>query len=162
MSELVNKAQLFASQAHAGQQYDGGPYTKHLAAVAAVLTRYGVTDEELLCAAWLHDTVEDTPISVESIEKLFGSRVSDLVWRVTNEEGRNRKERHAKTYGKIAANKDAVTLKLADRIANVEASLASEQDFLGMYKKEFEGFKQALYTQGENEAMWAHLASLLQ
>jgi len=161
MSDALSKAREFAADAHLGQEYDGGPYTKHLYAVVNVLARFGVNDEELQMAAWLHDTVEDTDVSLEEIEELFGARVRDLVWRVTNEPGKNRKERHVKTYVKIKASKDAVVLKLADRIANVEASIEHEQDFLNMYKKEFQGFKEALYTTGENEAMWSHLTDLL-
>jgi hypothetical protein len=84
--------------------------------------------------------------------------VARLVHAVTNEPGQNRRARHAATYPKIReAGDNAITLKLADRIANVEAG----GNLVGMYKKEHEDFKRALYTPGQAEEMWAHLNQLL-
>lgn len=161
MNDLVSVAARFAANRHEGQSYDGGPYTIHLAAVVAVLQRFGINDPEMLAAAWLHDVVEDTDTTNEELEPMFGDRVANLVYRVTNEMGRNRRERHAKTYPKIKASTDATTLKLADRIANSEASLANRPDLLDMYKKEYAAFKNALFTAGTHDLMWAHLDTLL-
>ncbi len=160
MTDIVERAIKFATEKHEGQTYDGGPYTKHLSWVADVAARYGCTDEEILCACWLHDTVEDTGTTKEEIASNFGTRVADLVWRVTNEPGRNRRERHEKTYGKIKADQGAMFLKLCDRIANVEAS-QSNVDFLRMYQKEWEDFIRLLYVPGLYNDMWNHLATLL-
>lgn len=165
--QLLEKAMAFAQEAHKGQMYGkekNVPYTAHTAMVERVLRRFGFTDEALLAAAWLHDTVEDTATTLDQIRAEFGDRVHDLVWAATNEPGRNRKERHALTYPKIVKVDGAVNLKLADRIANVEFSI-SEGDygasFMKMYKSEYEGFKAALQPAGGHPDMWKRLDELL-
>lgn len=162
MSTLaIQAAEAFASVQHADQKYGEESYTKHLAHVAEVLRRFSFTSEDLQVAAWLHDTVEDTGASLTQIEMMFGRNVADIVGRVTNEPGKNRKERHAKTYPKIQASVDATTLKLADRIANVEASIETASDKLGMYQKEHKSFRSLLYKSGVHEGMWRHLDFLI-
>lgn len=159
---MLKFARYYASVKHAGQTYSGDlPYTHHLAAVEAVLRRFGgpgVDDGEMLAAAWLHDVVEDTGTKLKQIEELFGAEVARLVGAVTNEPGENRKVRHALTYPKIReAGPKAVVLKLADRIANVEAG----GSMVKMYRKEYESFKRNLYTIGQSSAMWLHLDLIL-
>lgn len=113
---------FYASTKHAGQMYSGGlPYTHHLQAVEDVLRRFGVTDEDMLTAAWGHDMIEDCDVKIKDVAEMFGNRVAELISAVTNEKGDNRKIRAALTYPKIRATFGAVQLKLADRIANVEA-----------------------------------------
>lgn len=155
----LRHVKFFATVRHADQRYSSGlPYTHHLAAVEQVLRRFGVSDENLLTASWLHDVVEDTETKVKEIEEMFGSEVARIVHAVTNEDAPNRKMRHALTYPKIRdAGLSAITLKLADRIANVE----SGGNLIGMYRKEHEDFRRALYTPGQAEEMWAHLNSLI-
>lgn len=161
-SLAIQAAQAFASVKHEGQKYgDTEPYTKHLAHVAEVLLRFKFDDEDLIVAAWLHDSVEDTDATITQIEMMFGRRVADIVGRVTNEPGKNRKERHAKTYPKIQKSMDATTIKLADRIANVESSVEASSDKLGMYRKEHEAFKALLHKDGVHDAMWRHLDFLI-
>lgn len=162
MGTALEAAQLMAANAHQGQMYgENQPYTVHLERVVETLQRYGVTDENMLVAGWLHDIVEDTDVTLNQVELMFGRTVSDLVGRVTNEEGKNRKERHAKTYPKIKASDDALVLKLADRIANVEYSVEQgDKDKLKMYSKEYEGFREAL-NDGKNIKMWNQLDFLL-
>lgn len=156
-------AKYFAATKHGDQKYGPLPYTHHLAAVEAVLRRFGTMDSrcpvtvDMLEAAWLHDVVEDTPTKLKEIEELFGETVASLVRAVTNEEGPNRKVRAALTYPKIRAMPGATTLKLADRIANVE----NGGKLVSMYAKELEDFKRNLYVPGENEEMWTHLEGLL-
>lgn len=157
MSERVKLAQEIATKFHADQKYGSDPYTKHLSNVVEVLGRYEVTDEDIIVAAWLHDSVEDTDLTIEDIKTLFGDRVADLVFRVTNESGANRKERHVKTYPKIKESSDALLLKLADRIANNERSIVDNAKLLKMYRDEYPAFKDALYTKGVHEELWKHL-----
>lgn len=158
----VQAAMAFAATMHGDQKYgDNKPYTMHLAHVAEVLSRFKFDSEDLQVAAWLHDSVEDTAATINQVKLMFGNNVADLVERVTNEPGKNRKERHEKTYPKIQASVDATTLKLADRIANVEVSVADSSPQLGMYRKEHESFKSLLYKSGPHEAMWRHLDFLI-
>ena len=153
----------FVSEHHKNQTYSlDRPYTFHLRAVRDTVFKflayipYGVSVEVVVLAAWGHDLIEDTGVSREELENRYGSEVSDLIWRVSNEAGINRKARHDATYGKIKECDTAVFLKLCDRIANVEAGGKT-----GMYKKEWLGFKAALYTEGEFEVLWAALEQLL-
>ncbi len=80
MSERLDQAIIFATNAHAGQtrKRESTPYILHpleVAAIAADLT----TDENVIIAALLHDTVEDTDVTLEQIKNVFGPRVAELV-----------------------------------------------------------------------------------
>jgi (p)ppGpp synthase/HD superfamily hydrolase len=166
----LEEAKALAEIAHGPQRYGDGLYSIHLAAVEQVMRRFGVTDNDLLVAAWLHDTLEDTNLRAEEIARLFGVRVRNLVQAVTDEPGKNRRERHEKTYPKLLqAGNAAVLLKLADRIANVEQS-AKETDpvklksYMKMYRNEYPDFQRMLRRddQGETAAvMWRRLDELL-
>lgn len=163
MSTALQAAQAFAELYHGSQKYgEELPYSYHLGCVVNVLKRFGVQDEDILIAGWLHDSLEDTSATMLQLEAAFGRRVADLVHRVTNESGKNRKERHEKTYPKILASDDAITLKLADRIANIEHSVDNDdKDKLKMYKKEYQAFRSKLYKLGEHDVMWRHLDFML-
>lgn len=152
-------AYSFAAEKHAQQRYGNAPYTVHLEAVRAVLRDVGFDDAHpLAIAAWLHDTIEDTETTRDEVLAHFGVEVADLVWAVTGV-GQNRKERNAHAYAKIRATPNAATLKLADRIANVEASV-NVPDKLAMYRKEWPGFREALDGCGL-PALWERLKKAL-
>jgi (p)ppGpp synthase/HD superfamily hydrolase len=148
----------FAVAAHGDQEYGDLPYVDHLQEVAITLCRFGVRGPIILAAAWLHDVLEDTSVTPADLAFSFGPEVTALVVAVTNEPGANRKERAIRTYPKIRRfGKDAVVLKLADRIANTEHSIARQTPQLKMYRREFPEFSTALYASGEADAMWDHL-----
>jgi (p)ppGpp synthase/HD superfamily hydrolase len=155
----------FAEKAHSNQRYDEFPYTKHLEDVNNVLSRFGFHQEAhdfLHAAAWLHDVIEDTGHSYNDVKKIAGEEVADLVYCVTNELGKNRKERNEKTYPKIAQNKWAVVLKLADRIANVENCIANKSGVGQAYKKEYYSFHSSLYNEEHYiDDMWNYLGELI-
>jgi guanosine-3',5'-bis(diphosphate) 3'-pyrophosphohydrolase len=158
MHDLEVRARTFAQRAHAGQRYGDGDFLEgHLARVVSTLRKFGEDNPVLLAAAWLHDTVEDTEVTVEDIKVAFGDDVADLVWRLTDETDGNRKERHHQTHLKIRGRTEAVRIKLADRIANVEASIEQRTHLRGMYRAEHEMFKTDLYVFGEYEDMWNYL-----
>lgn len=160
-------AKMIATRRHSGDFYGVLPYTHHLQDVEYVLRRFDVggmtaegvpTNPDLFVAAWLHDIVEDTRMKPRDLEEAFGEKVTALVMAVTDVDGVNRAARKAMTYPKTrAAGKDAVRLKLADRIANVEHGGRSFK----MYCTEHEDFKRSLYTAGENEDMWNYLDGLV-
>lgn len=131
-------AREFAIAAHGDQRFGDQPYVTHLAAVRGVLDDFGYRGD-LALAAWLHDVVEDTPVTAEDIESRFGRPVLDLVWAVTGV-GPDRKSRNLDAYTKIAAHPRAVILKLADRTANAEASPPASS-WMGMYRTEHPTFK---------------------
>jgi len=161
MSELEDKAIEFATKAHGDQKYGTYPYERHLSDVAAV-AKFHKLPEAVQIAAWLHDTLEDTNTRYNEIVHAFGSEIAILVYAVTNEYGKTRKERNAKTYPKIKANKLAISLKLCDRIANLKFSIAQKDTGkVGMYLKEHEEFKLALYTNGDWKNLWDQLEALI-
>jgi (p)ppGpp synthase/HD superfamily hydrolase len=164
----------FATKIHAGQTYDmGSAYTMHLAYVEDVINRFGYgKDISLRCAAWLHDSIEDTNVSYSDIIRTLDTssevsacvkEIAELVYCVTNELGRNRKERSEKTYPKIRSNNKALVLKLADRIANVEFGLKTNNSSKTMmYLKEYKEFKNSLYSKNEDtDRLWEHLDKIL-
>lgn len=157
MRDVEQEARRFAEERHGDQLYGDRPYTVHLEAVRAVLRDFG-HDGAIAAAAWLHDVVEDTPTTREEVAERFGEEVASLVWAVTGV-GRNRKERCASAYEKIRALPAAATLKLADRIANVEASLGSPR--IVMYRAEWPSFREALSGLGD-ERMWSRLTAHLE
>lgn len=165
------RAKNFAAVAHAGQTYeDDTPYDFHLQKVVDVLAMFGRTDPVYVCAGYLHDILEDTRKSYRDVNDRFGEDVAELVFAVTNELGRNRKERAEKTYPKIVQTPGALILKLADRIANVQHGLITGGK-TEMYQAEFEGFYFALrFGSFRNRQpddslvearMWNYLARLL-
>lgn len=144
------KARDFAILCHGDQKYGEYPYEIHLGHVVNVLLRFGVMPDtesqlNLMAAAWLHDVLEDTPVTYKEIEDAFNPEVARIVFAVTDEPGATRRERKEKTYVKLAQNPDGVIVKLADRIANVEFSLIHGNiDLLYMYHKEQPGFEAAI------------------
>ena len=118
-------------------------------------------NEQLLAAAWLHDTLEDTDTTVEDLREAFGDDVANIVDRLTDQPGRNRRERQARTHARIREDPRAVRVKLADRIANVEAALEQKSNLRGMYRKEYPRFRQDLHRPGEFDAMWRDLDRLV-
>ena len=79
----IRKAYELAEKAHAGQtRVSGEPYISHPVAVSYILAELGM-DSDTLCAALLHDVVEDTETTLEDISKLFGSEIALLVDGVT-------------------------------------------------------------------------------
>jgi len=161
-SDKVQLAKRFAIKAHGDQKYgDEFPYAMHLQAVESVLIRFGfIEDEVLRCGAFLHDVLEDTFVQYEEIEVFFGSEVASIVSLLTEPKGGNRQWRHEQTYPKIRNNENAVILKLADRIANIEAGGKKIQ----MYEKEYLYFRKSLCDEHHSkdiQKMWSYLDSLL-
>jgi guanosine-3',5'-bis(diphosphate) 3'-pyrophosphohydrolase len=154
---LEKDAQQFAEERHAAQRYGDQLYTVHLARVRAVLTDFG-HGGPLGVAAWLHDMIEDTGTTREEISARFGENVAVLVYAVTGV-GKNRAERNASAYMKIQGVPAAAILKLADRIANVEAS-QDRPDKLQMYRDEWPAFAKALDGLGDPR-MWSRLKKAL-
>lgn len=154
----VKEARMVSIQAHGNQTYDEiYPYKKHLDDVVDVLKRFGYGGKYLI-AGYLHDIIEDTALSYNKLKRVYGLEVAEMVYCVTDELGRDRQEKKKKTLPKTASNPDAIIVKLADRIANIEHG-----GKIDMYAKEFEEFRGVLYlnTPKGAEPMWVHLESLL-
>ena len=118
------KAVAFAAEKHKDQRRkdaNASPSINHVIAVASVLAEEGgVNDEDLLVAAILHDTVEDTKTSYAELEEYFGKRVAGIVREVTDDKAlmkdvrKRLQEEHAPH-----ASAQAKQLKIADKICNI-------------------------------------------
>lgn len=135
----VREALDFARIQHLGQMYGHVQYIHHIKQTVAVAMELGFSDVvQTACA--LHDILEDTPLSYNDIKKLFGVEVADIVYDVTDELGKNRKERKEKTYPKIRANKNAILVKYCDRIANLRHSKKYGSPMYATYMQENDSF----------------------
>jgi guanosine-3',5'-bis(diphosphate) 3'-pyrophosphohydrolase len=118
------KAACFAAEKHRLQKrkdIDSSPYINHPLALAHILSAEGkVHDEEVLIAALLHDTVEDTETTLAELEEEFGSRVAGIVAEVTDDKSLPKPERKRLQVEKAPLKSDAAKLvKLADKISNL-------------------------------------------
>ncbi len=124
----------FASAYHKGQWYGNKPYMYHLKKVSDVAMDCNFTDESILMSCLLHDIIEDTEATYRDIKDNFGEEVAEIVYCVTDELGRSRKERKSKTYKKIRNNPKSIVVKLCDRISNISESMGSENYNLKLMK----------------------------
>ena len=126
---LLDRAIIFAVKAHAGTERRGKgyPYIVHpMEAVEIVATM--TKDQELLAAAALHDTVEDTDVTVEQIRAEFGDRVADLVAAESDEmpvgvseEDSWHSRKHAAIDRLSKASREAKMVALGDKLSNMRA-----------------------------------------
>jgi (p)ppGpp synthase/HD superfamily hydrolase len=140
---VEEKARVFATAAHAAvaqvRKYTFEPYIVHPAEVVSIVRSVPHT-EAMLAAAWLHDVVEDTGVTNETIRAEFGEEVADLVGWLTDvsrpDEG-NRAVRKAIDREHTAmAPAEAQTVKLADLISNTRSIMAHDEKFAKTYLEE--------------------------
>ena len=126
--ETVNRAFYFAKSAHTGQKRASGEeYFTHPCAVAKILMDLGM-DYNTVAASFLHDVLEDTPVSEADIKESFGEEILELVLGVTKLdkiEFKSREEEQAENFKKIFVSmaKDirVIIIKLADRLHNMRS-----------------------------------------
>lgn len=141
MSEFIEQAMEFASNAHSDvNQYRNNyklPYIVHPYEVMKRAATWGISDEEVLAALVLHDTVEDTRVTINEIKEKFGGRVASIVNQLTrpDEDGLSfaEKYKYLKKYG--AKDINAIIGKIADRWANVMDyySIKRKRKYAGKY-----------------------------
>lgn len=143
------RALAFASRKHSQQRRkdaDASPYINHPIALVSILAvEAGINDHDALCAALLHDTIEDTDTSVEELVEAFGGVVASLVQEVTDDKRLPKAERKARQVEHAAhLSAKARLVKLADKIANlrdvadnppVNWSLARRQEYFDWAKQ---------------------------
>lgn len=122
-TDLLDRAIVFAVRAHAGTERRGKgfPYIVHpLEALSIVATM--TADQELLAAAVLHDTVEDTDVTVDDLRAAFGERVASLVADESDEQDGGWLERKKSAVERLArASRDAKMVALGDKLSNMRA-----------------------------------------
>lgn len=121
---LLFRAATFAANKHRDQRrkdVGASPYINHPLAVASRLVNDGgVNDVQLLCAALLHDTVEDTATTFDELTEAFGEEISQLVSEVTDDKSLKKEERKQLQIEHAPHKSErAKQLKIADKICNV-------------------------------------------
>ncbi len=156
---LIIEAAHLAALWHMWQtrKFTGRPYIEHPGRVAARITRHPRALEELVAAAWLHDTVEDCGVTLDLIRDHVGERVAALVGELTNTSKAapdlNRAQRKALDRERIKGiSPGAKFIKLADRADNLR-ELEHGSDFTRLYVAESRLLLEVLAgTDGELEA----------
>lgn len=129
-ARVIIKAVAFAAEKHSGQRRkdaNASPYINHPIALANVLANEGgVENPVVLCAAVLHDTIEDTETTAAELDAQFGGKVASVVLEVTDDKSLEkdvRKQRQIEHAPHISP--EAKLVKLADKICNLRDILAS-------------------------------------
>lgn len=143
-TQKVISAYNFAAEFHREQKRRSGePYINHPVEVALILAKDLHMDEESICAALLHDTVEDTPATLDDLKEQFGETVAELVdgvTKLTAIEVSSMDEKQALNLRKmfLAMSKDirVVIIKLADRLHNMRTLAALKPDRRAFKAKE--------------------------
>jgi guanosine-3',5'-bis(diphosphate) 3'-pyrophosphohydrolase len=142
MFTLFIKALRFASDKHITQRKKGCdtiPYINHLIKVAEILHTVGKeSDYELLCAALLHDIIEDTGTTVSELTDKFGSKVANLVAELTDDMNLTYEDRkRQQIYKAMKLTADAKKIKIADKIANIDDILTQPLTWSNRRKRQY-------------------------
>ena len=154
---LLLKALAFAAHKHRDQRRkdaEASPYINHPIALANVLVNEGgVSDNDVLCAALLHDTVEDTATTHEELVNAFGSRIARIVAEVTDDKTLPKAERkRLQVEHAPRLSLEAKLVKLADKVCNLRDvaerppakwDLARRQEYFDWAKQVVDGLRGA-------------------
>lgn len=141
---FIEKAAHFAAGAHAAvgqkRKYTGEDYIEHPARVAALVYPVARNPTIMVAAAWLHDVVEDTKVTLEQINHHFGDEVEALVEQLTDpskpSDGNRAARRAIDREHTSRASPEAKTIKLADLIDNSSSILNADDSFAKVYMAE--------------------------
>lgn len=159
-------ARLFATAAHAAvrqvRKYTGEPYIDHPAEVVQILIGLNDVTPAMIAAAWLHDVVEDTGVTLDLVREEFGGEIAKLVYGLTDvsrpEDG-NRATRKAIDRAHTAAQCPRVkTIKLADLISNTRSIVARDPEFAKVYLAEKRELLEVL--RDGDSTLWERAAKL--
>lgn len=133
-------AKAYSEWAHKGQvrKYTNEPYANHPARVADIVRSVGCPEDGVI-AAYLHDTVEDTSVTLMDIQRRFGYNVCGMVYELTTEKrpGENRAARKQRETDRLSkAGYVVATIKLADLLDNTNDIVRFDLDFARQYMKE--------------------------
>jgi guanosine-3',5'-bis(diphosphate) 3'-pyrophosphohydrolase len=130
MTDIFIKAAAFAADKHRNQRRkdaDASPYINHPIALANVLANEGgIANKDVLCAAMLHDTIEDTETTEAELRLAFGNKITAIVLEVTDDKSLDkaaRKQMQIEHAPHISI--EAKMVKLADKICNLRDILAT-------------------------------------
>jgi guanosine-3',5'-bis(diphosphate) 3'-pyrophosphohydrolase len=158
----VAQALGYAIAKHGDQKYGKDPYSVHLLAVAQIVHILGRPNDawvdSVIAAALLHDSLEDTNATEDEIRQLFGKEVSDIVKACTKtDKDLCRRCSFKRTVKSLKTTDWALPVKLADRLVNMQKSLAERSSHLNMYVREYAEFKSLLWSEGSYPEFWHEL-----
>lgn len=122
--DIVAKAKSFAFDKHKNQTKKDKiiSFSEHLEGVVNRLKNLGITNQEILSAAWLHDTIEHTDSTFDEINKKFGNTISVLVLSITKDSNLSNKEKEKQYIKQLKkASPQAKIIKLCDISANLKS-----------------------------------------
>lgn len=168
MNRLL-QAVKFAAEKHTHQRRknsDATPYINHPIEVAEHLARVGgISDEDVILAAILHDTIEDTKTTFEEIEGCFGSRVAKIVMECTDDKSLEKAERkRLQIVNAPKKSSEAKCVKIADKTCNLASVLADPPKDWSIRRQQeyFEWAEQVVNgLLGVNERLDASVKSVL-
>lgn len=159
---MITKAFLFALYAHGEQKRkDGLPYIVHPVEVAMELARNGA-EEALICAGFLHDTIEDAYITPEQLEKAFGQEVAMLVEGDSEDKSQSWEQRKQTMLDALrTGTREHQMLLCADKLANLRSVRESMRDEGELVWQRFKrGREQQAWLYRETVAALASLSGL--
>ena len=167
---LILRVIDFAARKHRDQRRkdkEASPYINHPISVSLLLAEIGgITDPEVLSAAILHDTLEDTDTTPEELEAAFGKRIRKLVEEVTDDKRlrkAERKQRQIDHASQLSA--DAVSIKLGDKISNVlDVTHSPPKDWDLQRRREYLDWAEAVVNNCSrvNSALETYFAQVLE
>ena len=134
-------ALAFSAAKHRDQRRkdaEASPYINHpIALVDVLVNEGGVLNWDVLCAALLHDTIEDTQTTSEELTKVFGKNVASIVLEVTDDKSLPKEERKLQQIAHAPhSSHEAKLVKLADKICNLRDILASPPEGWDVKRKQ--------------------------
>jgi (p)ppGpp synthase/HD superfamily hydrolase len=139
---IVDRARKFAQRAHQEQRrkYTNEPYFNHLSEVALLCAQHGLV-KRAIAAAYLHDVIEDQPITYDDLVAEFGAEIATIVLELTDEPtipgGPNRAARKKVDLTRLeGASADAQSVKCADMISNTRSVARHDKAFARSYLPE--------------------------
>jgi (p)ppGpp synthase/HD superfamily hydrolase len=150
MLKLIKKFAIM-SHKNVNHKYGDFPYSYHLSMVVDVANEFinyipEKDRETILSACWLHDTIEDCRLTYNDVKEVANIEVAEIVYALSNEKGKNRKERaNDKYYKGIRDTQYASFVKLCDRIANAKHSKKEKSKMFEVYQKENDNFIDQLF-----------------
>jgi (p)ppGpp synthase/HD superfamily hydrolase len=163
----IYEIKKFAIKCHkdVNHKLDNKPYSVHLNLVFEFACKYAylLSYKDAVCAlksAWTHDTIEDCRKTYNDIKVKCGEDVADVTYALSNEKGKNRKERaNDKYYYGIRKILVARFEKICDRLANTKYANSVGSKMVKCYKKEQLHFREELYRGGSFEPMFDEIES---
>lgn len=174
-TDIIEKSRIYGISSHFGvnQHYDIHSYDYHLTMVFEYALKYvdlipnedksydNVYISSVLASSFTHDLIEDARETYNDVLKQTNKIVAEISYAVTDEKGKNRKERkNAKFYRELKLVPLADFIKICDRLANVKYSHVKGSGMSKTYQKEYEHFKKMLYKD-EYKPMFDELDSYI-